>query len=314
MATTVLTLVYALALPSLLVGAGLAVQLVDRRLYARLQNRQGPPWFQPLADNLKLFAKEDLVPADADRAVFRLAPPVGLAAALTAFLYVPVWGPRALLAFPGDAVVVLYLLTVPTLCLFLGAWYSRSLYAGVGSVRILTALFAYEVPLFMAILAPALLAGSWSLSGVAAYYQDHPALALVNLPALGVALVAVLGKLEKAPFDLPEAETELAGGALVEYSGRLLALFRVTLDVEAVVMSSLLAAVFLPWGMGLPVPAALALYAVKVIALVGMLALARAVFARLRIEQMVAFCWQRVAPVALAQLLANVILNGVMKP
>ncbi len=314
MTTSVLPLVYAFLLPPLLVGAGLAVQLVDRKRYARLQNRRGPPWFQPLADNLKLFTKAELVPADADVALFRWAPAIGLAAAMTAFLYVPVWGPHALLSFPGDSVVVLYLLTLPTLCMFVGGWFSTSLYAGIGSMRTLTSLFAYEVPLFMAILAPAVLAGSWSLSEVTAFYQDHPALALVNLPALAVALVALLGKLEKAPFDIPEAETELAGGTLVEYSGRLLALFRVTLDVEAVVASSVLAAVLVPWGMSLPAPAALALTALKVLGVSALLALGRSVFARLRIDQMLAFCWKRLAPLALLQLLVNVIVNGVMPP
>lgn len=311
MTTSALALLYAFLLPALLVGAGLAVQLVDRKLHARLQNRRGPPWFQPLADNLKLFTKAELVPADADAVVFRWVPAVGLAAAMTAFLYVPVWGANALFSFPGDSVVVLYLLTIPTLCLFLGGWFSTSLYAGIGSMRTLTSLFAYEVPLFMAILAPAVLAGSWSLSGVTGFYQEHPALALVNLPAFGVALVALLGKLEKAPFDIPEAETELACGTLVEYSGRLLALFRVTLDVEAVVASSLLAAVFLPWGMSLPAPVPLLLHAVKVILVIAFLALCRTVFPRLRIEQMLSFCWKRVAPLALAQLLVNVVLNGV---
>jgi NADH-quinone oxidoreductase subunit H len=310
--TSLLPFLYAFVLPALLVGAGLAVEFVDRKLYARLQNRRGPPWFQPLADNLKLFTKAEIVPVDADATLFRWAPAVGLAAAMCAFLYVPVWSPQALLSFTGDSVVVLYLLTIPTLCMFVGGWFSGSLYAGIGSMRTLTSLFAYEVPLFMAILAPAVLAGSWSLSEVAGFYQDRPALALVNLPALAVALVALLGKLEKAPFDIPEAETELAGGTLVEYSGKLLALFRVTLDVEAVVASSLLAAVFLPWGMALPAPVALALYVVKVLLVSALLALGRTIFARLRIDQMVTFCWRWVAPVALLQLLLNVILNGVM--
>lgn len=312
MTSPAMTLLYLVLLPALLVGAGLAAQLVDRKLYARLQHRRGPPWFQPLADNLKLFTKAELVPAEADRAVFRWAPAVGLAAAMTASLYVPVWGPQALVSFPGDSVVVLYLLTVPTLCLFLGGWFSASLYAGLGSMRTLTSVFAYEVPLFMAILSPAILAGSWSLSGMTAYYQAHPALALLNLPALGVALVALLGKLEKAPFDIPEAETELAGGTLVEYSGRLLALFRVTLDVEAVVAASVLAAVFLPWGASLPAPVPLLLHALKVLALLAFLTVCRTVFARLRIEQMLSFCWKRVAPLALLQLVLDVILNGAM--
>jgi NADH-quinone oxidoreductase subunit H len=314
MSTSLLSLVYVLVLPGFLVAAGLVAEFADRKLYARLQHRVGPPWYQPLADSVKLLTKEELVPEDADALVFKLVPVFALASAVTAFFYIPLWGTEALFSFQGDAVVVLYLLTIPTLCFFLGGWFSTSLFAAIGSVRVLTQLFAYEVPLFMAILAPAVLAGSWSLSGIAAYYGDHPARALLNLPGFAVALVALLGKLEKAPFDIPEAETELAGGTFTEYSGKLLALFRMTIHVEAVVGATLLAAVFLPWGMGLPALFALALTAVKVLLVTFLLAFARTIFARMRLEQMVLFCWRWVAPAALVQLLLNVVLSGVLTP
>ncbi len=306
---------YILVFPGFLflAAGGFAVQFADRKLYARFQHRMGPPWYQPFADFIKLAAKEDLVPANADRTMFVLVPLVGLAAATVAFFYVPLWGPQALFSFEGDAVVVLYLLTVPTLCFFLGGWYSTSLYATVGAVRTLTQLFAYEVPLFMVLLAPAVLAGSWSLSAIVGFYQAHPWLALTNLPGFGVALVALLGKLEKVPFDIPEAETEIVGGTFTEYSGKLLAFFRMTIDIEAVVAATLLVAVFLPWGMSLHPAAVMALYVAKVGLVVFLLALARSIFARLRIEQMVDFCWRWLAPAALGQLLLSVILSGVVR-
>jgi len=314
MATAVTPLLCVVFLPGFLSLWGLIAEFVDRKLYARLQHRAGPPWYQPAADSLKLLTKEEIVPEGADALIFKAVPLVALAAAVTAFFYVPLWGPRALHAFEGDLVVVLYLLTLPTMCLFLGGWFSTSMFAAIGSVRTLTQLFAYEVPLSMAILAPAVLAGTWSLSGIAAYYQAHPAHALVNLVGFAVAIVALLGKLEKAPFDIPEAETELAGGTLTEYSGKLLALFRMTVNVEMVVGANLLAAVFLPWGLALPPVVAFALQGVKVLFIVFLVALARTIFARMRLEQMVAFCWRWVAPAALAQLLVVVALNGVMKP
>lgn len=294
--------------------AGLVGEFVDRRLYARFQNRAGPPWYQPLADSIKLLAKEDLVPEDADKAIFTAVPVISLAAAVTALFYVPLWGTQALHSFEGDAVVVLYLLTIPTLCFFLGGWFSRSLYAGVGSVRTLTQLFAYEVPLFMAILAPGVLAGTWSLSAMAEFYQANPGMAFVNLIGFGVATVALLGKLEKVPFDLPEAETEIVGGTFTEYSGKLLAFFRLTIDIESIVTASLLAAVFLPWGLSLPPVAAFALYLVKVLFVLFLLAFLRSIFARLRIEQMVEFCWKWLAPAALVQLLVNLLLSGTVTP
>lgn len=314
MSASLSSLLYVVFLPGFLCVAGLAAQFFDRKLYARLQHRAGPPWYQPVADSVKLLSKEELVPEGADATLFKAVPLVALAAAVTAFFYVPLWGTHALASFEGDAVVVLYFLSIPTLCFFLGGWFSTSLFAGVGAVRVLTSLFAYEVPLFLALLSPGILAGSWSLSGIAGYYDAHPGRAFLNLGGFVVALVALLGKLEKAPFDIPEAETELAGGTFTEYSGKLLALFKMTLDVEAVVGAALLAAVFLPWGLGLPWPVALALTIAKALLILALLSLARTVFARMRIEQMVHFCWRWMAPLALAQLLLTVVLNGVLSP
>ncbi len=96
-----------------LIGVGLAGEFVDRKLYARLQNRVGPPWFQPLADVLKLLGKEKVVPEEADRRMFTLAPVVALAAVVASFLYIPMWGPKPVFAFEGDLVVVLCHLPAP---------------------------------------------------------------------------------------------------------------------------------------------------------------------------------------------------------
>jgi NADH-quinone oxidoreductase subunit H len=313
MLTSVLAILFALIIfPGFvyMTVAGMVGEYVDRKLYARFQNRVGPPWYQPLADTIKLLSKEDLIPEDADRFIVKAMPILSLTAAIAAFFYIPLWSVHPFSSFEGDVVVVLYLLTLPTLSFFLGGWYSRSLFAAMGSVRTLTQLFAYEVPLFMAILAPCVLAGSWSLSDIAAYYQVHPFYALFNLLGFGVAIVALLGKLEKVPFDLPEAETEIVGGTFTEYSGKLLAFFRLTIDVEAGVAASLLAAVFLPWGLGLTPLVAFALYVAKVLLVFFLLAFLRSIFARLRIEQMVELCWKWVAPAALVQLLISLVVNG----
>ena len=107
-------LLYILVFPGFLflIALGLAAEFVDRKLHARMQNRMGPPWFQPLADIIKLAAKDDLTLAGADTRMFRLVPLIALAAVVTAFLYIPVLGKQAPLAFTGDVIVVLYLLTV----------------------------------------------------------------------------------------------------------------------------------------------------------------------------------------------------------
>jgi NADH-quinone oxidoreductase subunit H len=291
---------------------GLFAEWVDRILYARLQNRQGPPWFQPTADFIKLISKEDIVPENADPAIFKLMPLFALIAVVTSFLYIPVWKTSALFSFNGDIIVVLYLLTIPTLTFFLGGWYSTSLYSSIGAVRTITQLFAYEVPLFLSVLSVGLLADTWSLKDMTAFYIAHPAYMLFNLIGFFVAGISLLGKLEKVPFDIPEAETEIVAGTFTEYSGRLLALFRMAIDIECVVGSALIAAVFLPFGLNLVPIAAFGLFLVKVFAVIFVLAVLRTIFARMRIDQMMNFCWKVLAPLALLQIFINLLVKGLI--
>ncbi len=287
-------------------------EFADRKLHARLQNRIGPPWFQPFADFIKLVAKEEIIPKEANSTIFQIAPVFALASVITAFLYIPLWDTRALFSFDGDVIVVLYLLTLPTMAIFIGGWYSTSLFARIGSVRAITQLFAYEIPLFMGILSAALLADTWSLYGITVFYNNHPLFWLSNIIGFFVSLIALMGKLEKVPFDAPEAETEIVAGSFTEYSGRFLALFRLTLDIEMVAGASLLAAVFLPVGLNLPLFARFTIYLAEVLFIVGLIALLRTIFARLRIDQMIRFCWKYMVPLGFIQLLINLVLKGIL--
>jgi NADH-quinone oxidoreductase subunit H len=290
----------------------LIAEYADRKIYARLQNRVGPPFFQPLADFIKLIAKEEIIPEDANPQMFKFAPLFAFTAVVTSIFYIPLWNVGASFSFTGDAIVVLYLLTIPTLAFFIGGWYSSSLFARIGSVRAVTALFSYEVPLFMGVLSSALLADTWSLSGVALFYENHPWFWLFNLIGFGISLTALLGKLEKGPFDIPEAETEIVAGGFTEYSGRFLAILRMAIDIEMVVGASLLAAVFLPFGLTLGPVLGFILYVIKVIFVVALLSLMRTVVARLRIDQMIEFCWKYLVPLGMLQLFINFLLKGVI--
>ncbi len=291
---------------------GLIAEFIDRKLYARLQNRVGPPWFQTFADFIKLLGKEDIVPCDATRRMFNLAPMFALTAATAVFLYIPIWKTQDIFSFNGDIIMILYLLTIPTLAFFIGGWYSTSLYSRIGSVRGVTQLFAYEVPLFMSILSAALLADTWSLREMMFFYTQHPLYCLFNLIGFAVSLVALLGKLEKAPFDIPEAETEIVAGAFTEYSGKRLAFLRLTLDVEMVAGSALLAMVFFPFSLMLSPVMGFIVFIIETLAVIALLALLRTVVARLRIDQMIDFCWKYLVPFALFQLFLNVVLKGVL--
>ncbi len=291
----------------------LFIQWLDRKLYARMQNRLGPPLVQPLADLLKLFSKESVIPRCVDPWFFRLLPYFGFAGVATSYLSIPVWTTAALSSYQGDLVIVAYLLTIPTLVISLAGWTSSSAYSILGGVRCLTQLFAYEVPFFIALLTPALLLGTWNISEIStrlpAFLLEQPFYFIPVLLSFFIGIISLQGKLERKPFDIPDAETELVAGPFTEYSGRFLGIFRLTLDMEMVVGASLLSAVFLGGARSfIGIPAFLS-YLIKTLFIVFILSFVKAALARIRIDQMIKFGWRYLAPLSLLGLLLVVIFS-----
>lgn len=283
----------------------------DRKLYARLQNRVGPPFYQPLADFIKLLTKEEIIPDQAEKTIFKIMPIFALTSVMAAFLYLPPWNMPFPFAFDGDLIVVIYLLTIPTFTYFLGGWYSRSFYAMLGSARSLFQLFAYEIPLFLGVLAPALLANTWSITGIIKFYSAHPGYWFINIIAFVVSLISLQGKLERIPFDIPEAETEIVAGMFTEYSGRLLALFRLAIDIEMVVGAAFLSAIYFPFWTDLSPVMAIVASIIKIFFIITLLSLIKTIFARIKINQMIDFCWKLLVPMAFLQILINLLIKVV---
>ena len=264
---------------------GLAYEWVDRKLLARLQNRIGPRWFQPVADVVKLLVKEEVLPRDANRTLFILLPIIAVAGPLTAALYVPIAGLPPAFSFKGDLIVVLYLLSLLTLCMGLAGANTRSRFSLLGATRTLTQLFAYEAPFLMALLGPAIVAGSWQINEIMGFADGRFLLITQPLGFL-VAIIGLMGKLEMPPFDAPEAETEIVAGALTEYSGRGMALFHLGKVAELVIGLTLVAAFYLG---GVASPLA---YLLKTLLLLVGLAGFQALMTRLRIDQTVGLWWR----------------------
>ena len=185
--------------------AGMAYEWADRKLVARFQNRIGPRWFQPLADNLKLLAKEEVIPQGVHRGLFIALPVIALSGAMTAALYVPVFGLAPSFSFSGDLIATIYMLSLLTLCMGLAGANTLNRFSLLGATRTLTQLFSYEAPFLLALLGPAIVAGSWRISAIADYAADHW-LILTQPIGFAVALIGLMGKLELPPFDAPEAE------------------------------------------------------------------------------------------------------------
>jgi NADH-quinone oxidoreductase subunit H len=306
----IIALFYILIFPgfAFLACYGLFLQWFDRKLAGVMQNRVGPPWFQPVADMVKLMSKEVIIPDVCDVGMFKVLPYFAMAAVITPMLLIPVWG-DALYSFQGDLIVVIYLLTIPTVTFFLAGWSSTSPYATIGSIRVLTQLFAYEVPLMLSLIGPAILAGTWNISEISGFFASHKLLMLAQLPGLLIALLALQGKLERVPFDIPHAKNEIVGGQFTEYTGRLLGFFLLAVDMELVVGAALLNAVFLGGSLGLAGVPAIALFLGKTLFVTFLLALLKVLMARIRIEQMINFCWKYLAPVAMAQVAFDIYLK-----
>ena len=281
----------------------LAYEFVDRKLVARFQNRLGPRWFQPLADLIKLLVKEEIVPTGVNRGLFIGLPIAALAASLTAALYVPMAGLAPSWGFRGDLVVTVYLLMMMTLCIGLAGANTTDRFSVIGSTRALTQLFSYEAPFLLALLGPAIAAGTWRIAEVNGYAREHVWMIVTQPIGFVVALVGLMGKLELPPFDAPEAETEIVSGALTEYSGRGLAYFRLGRDIELLVGLTLISAFYLG-GLANPLH-----FFLKTISLLFVTAGLQSLFARLRIDQTVGLWWRIGAVLGLVQLLILIVLK-----
>jgi len=286
-----------------LLSAGTVYEWADRKLVARFQNRIGPRWFQPVADVVKLLAKEEIVPYGVNPVLFHGLPVVALVGTLTAALYVPMAGIAPSYSFTGDLIVTLYLLSLMTLSMGLAGANTLDRFSLIGATRALTQLFSYEAPFLMALLGPAIAAGSWQISQVDAYAQGHWWLVLTQPVGFLVALVGLMGKLELPPFDSPEAETEIVAGPMTEYSGRGWALFRIGRDVELLVGLTLMAAFYLG-GLANPIE-----FMLKTGGLLLVTAALQSLFCRLRIDQTVGMWWRIGILLALAQLFLLVFMR-----
>ncbi len=300
-----LTIINLLIFPGglFLIALGLAFEWADRKLVAQFQNRIGPRWFQPLADVIKLLAKEEIIPAGVNAGLFIALPIVAVAAALTAALNVPMLGLRPAYSFPGDLVVAMYLLSLMTLCIGLAGANTNDRFSLIGATRTLTQMFSYEAPFLLALLGPAIAAGSWNINEINQYAGSHLWMVVTQPIGALVAIIGLMGKLELPPFDAPEAETELCQRP-DDFSGRGLALFHIGKDVELVIGLTMVSAFYLG---GLSNPF---YFLLKVVALLLITAGLQSLFARLRIDQTVGMWWRLGALLALLQLLVLIVFKG----
>ena len=266
---------------------GLVASWIVRKVSALVQWRVGPPFWQPFYDVVKLVGKEILIPQDGQQTVFIAAPIVGMAGALV--LSMMLWRITiAQTAFVGDIIVAIYLMVLPSLALILGSSASGSPHASIGTSREMKLVMSYELPLVMAFVVVIIkTGGQLNLATIA---EHTPALSLSGMLAFLVSLLCVQAKLGFVPFDIAEAETELGSGVLMEYSGALLAIWKLMQAIMLVSLPLFLVMVFLGgFGTGLWVD--LLAGVGKYVLVLVLIILIKNTNPRMRIDQAMKFFW-----------------------
>jgi len=278
----------------------------ERRALGRFQARLGPNrWgpfgmFQPIADGIKLASKEDLVPDGADRPVFNVAPIALMAPAILVVALIPFEEESFLGSLNIGILFIIGVTSVNTIAIFMGGWASRNKYAMFGAMRAVAMLISYEVPMALAITGVLLVAGSMSLSGMAAS-QAVPFLLVQPLGFL-VFLAAASAEMSRTPFDQIEAESELGSGYHTEYSGMKFAVFQLAEFMAPIITALIVATLYLGGARGYgPIPGQL-WFVVMVAIVIFVLLWFRATWPRLRIDQIMSFAWKGLFLLAIVNL------------
>jgi NADH-quinone oxidoreductase subunit H len=296
----------------------------ERRVISRLQARIGPNrtgWqglLQPLADAIKLYFKEDIKPTMADRLLFPLAPAISLLSALAAFALIPV-GPTIAIAgvdvplqVADLPVGVVYLLAASSLGVYglvLGGWGSGSKYSLLGALRAAAQVVSYELILGVSIVSVVLVSGTMSLGGIVDAQSRSTWYVLLQPVAFILFMIAAVAETNRAPFDLPEAESELVAGYHTEYSGMRFAMYFIAEYIAMISMSAIAATLFFggwtgpfnlisgPWWL-----------IAKMLFFLFLFVWLRATLPRLRYDQLMRLCWAVLLPIGLLNVAITAII------
>ena len=298
-----------------LVGMAAVLVFGERRFLGLLQDRYGPnrvgPFgiLQSIADALKLLSKEVFIPPFADRRFYLLAPVLVATSVLVSFVVVPI-GPG--LSWAADLnVAVLFVLamgSVNAYAVFLGGWASNSKYPLIGSVRAIAQLISYELSLALAVLGVVLLSGSFSLNAIVE--AQHIPFALLQPVGFLIFLVCGVAETHRLPFDLPEAENELAAGFNTEYGGMIFALFFLGEYMGVLLVAALTTTLFLGGWRGPFLPwAGVLWFALKTGAVILVFYWLRTSLPRLRYDQLIRFGWKFLLPLALVNIMVTALVG-----
>jgi len=283
---------------------------IERRVLARMQSRLGPnrlgPFglLQPVVDAIKVLLKEDIIPTNADKVVHWLAPIIAFFPVLLIFAVVPFANGAILADLNIGILYIAAISSVSTVGIFMAGWGSSNKYSMLGAMRNVAAIVSYEIPLVLAIVGIVLLTGSMSMNDIV-LAQDIP---FILLQPLGFLLFFIAGcaEINRSPFDLMEADSEIVAGFHTEYSGMKFAMFYLVEYAEALAMSAIIATLYLSGWKWPFLPPWLWLI-LKIIVIFVIMIWTRATMPRIRIDQLMAFAWKFMLPLALINLFITAI-------
>lgn len=304
---------------AVLLGFAAYLILVERKLLGRMQIRFGPnragPFgiWQPICDGIKMILKEDIIPAAADRMIFKYAPAVVATVAILIVGVVPfadeitLWGRKFPMVICNLNVGLLYVLALSSISVYgvaLGGWASNSKYSLLGGMRGAAQMISYELPLGLSLVPVVMLAQSFSLVDIVNAQARYPFI-LFQPVAFVIFLVSSVAEAKRLPFDMPEAENELNAGYHTEFSGMRFALYFIGEYVHMIVLGALLAVFFLAGWRG-PILPPVVWFLLKMSLIPFFLIWSRASLPRLRYDQLMHFGWKILIPVSLL----NIIITG----
>jgi|SRR5208283_1302034 len=288
---------------------------LDRKTSARMQSRIGPLLagpsgiLQPVADFFKLTSKEEIIPEFADRLIFLYGPPLFFAAPAIGTIFIPILGPTGIVTNEFDLLFILFIIAFSALMAAMLGYAASGRWSTIAIGRLVVQYTGYEVPLIIALITPAVLAHDLSISGIVQAQQGLWYIVLAPLSFI-VFIVAALAELEKPPFDIPSAKTEIVGGWMTEYSGRPLAYIKLTKNLSYAFLSALAVSLFLGGPLGpvlfsdpnLQSVLYFIYFGIKLFAVGFLIFVIRTALARIRIDQAVRFFWMIIAPLSMLQL------------
>lgn len=308
MLTFILMLATGFAVLGFIAASAMFLIWWERKISAHIQSRFGPMrvgWhgvLQSIADAVKLLLKEDIRPAEADKLVWWLAPFFVVVPTVMAFVTIP-FG-RTLI--PKDLNVgILYMMAISSICvigIFMAGWGSNNKYSLLGGMRSAAQIISYEVPMILSVVIVAMHANSFSMQKIVeaqekCWYIFHPDMIL----AFVIYTIAATAEVNRAPFDIPEAESELVAGFHTEYSGMKFAMFFVGEYTSLFIIAAIATTLFFGGWQG-PILPPVAWFLIKTYALIFIWMWVRWTFPRVRVDQLMAFAWKVLTPVAFINL------------